>query len=82
MFSFLFHFSMKFMSENRIAPDGAPRSAASHLGLFGLPMSYKKDARLIWVKQICDIALFIIPRVFLRLCNIMKSTAIINARFR
>ena len=24
---------------------------ASHLGLFCLPMSHKKDARLIWVKQ-------------------------------
>ena len=24
--------------------------AASHLGLFCLPMSHKKDARLIWVK--------------------------------
>ena len=25
------------------------RSAASHLGIFCLPMSHKKDARLIWV---------------------------------
>ena len=31
---------------NRIAPDGTPRSAASHLWLCCLPMSYKKDARL------------------------------------
>ena len=31
---------------NRIAPDGTPRSAASHLGLCCLPMSHKKDARL------------------------------------
>ena len=43
-FSFLFHFSMKFMKENRMAPD-----TASHLGLYCLPMSHKKDARLIWV---------------------------------
>ena len=49
-FSFLFHFSMKFVSTNRIAPDWTPRFAASHLGLFSLPMSDKKDARLIWVK--------------------------------
>ena len=28
-FSFLFHFSMKFMSAKRIALDGTPRSAAS-----------------------------------------------------
>ena len=26
--------------------------AASHLGLYCLPMSHKKDARLIWVKNI------------------------------
>ena len=50
-FSFLFHFSMKIMSANRIAPDGTPRFATSHLGLFCLPMSHKKDARFIWVKQ-------------------------------
>ena len=41
------HFSMKFLCANRIAADGTPRSAASHLGLFGLPMSHKWDARLI-----------------------------------
>ena len=35
------------MSANRIALDGTPRFAASHLGLFCLPMSHKKDARLI-----------------------------------
>ena len=48
-FSFLFHFSMKIMSANRLAPDGRPRFVVSHLGLFCLPMSHKKDARLIWV---------------------------------
>ena len=48
-FSFLFHFSMKITSANRIIPDGMPRFAAFHLGLFCLPMSHKKDARLIWV---------------------------------
>ena len=41
---------MKFKGANRIAPDGTPRSAASHLGLFCLPMSHKKDTRLVWVK--------------------------------
>ena len=49
-FSFLFHFSMKIKSANRIAPDWMPRIAASHLGLFCLPMSHIKDARLILVK--------------------------------
>ena len=42
---FLFDFSMKFPEANRIAPDGTPRSAASHLGLFCLPMPHEKDAR-------------------------------------
>ena len=46
IFSFLFHFSMKFMKANIIALDGAPRFAASHLGLFCFPMPHKKDARL------------------------------------
>ena len=52
-FSFLFHFSMKIKIANRIAPNGTPRFAASHLGLFCLPMSHKKDAGLIWVKKLC-----------------------------
>ena len=50
-FSFLFHFSMKIMTSNRIAPDGMPNFAGPHLGLFCLPMSHKKDARLIWVNS-------------------------------
>ena len=41
---------MKFKRANRIAPDGTPRFAASHLGKFCVPMSHKKDAKLIWVK--------------------------------
>ena len=44
---FLSHFSMKFLCANRIAPDGTPQNAASHLRLCCLPMSHKKDARLI-----------------------------------
>ena len=47
---FLFHFSMKIFSANRIAPDGTPCFSASHLGLFCLPMSHIKDARRILVK--------------------------------
>ena len=34
--------------------DQMPRSAASGLGLHCLPMSHKKDARLIWVKKSCN----------------------------
>ena len=45
-FQFLNKFLMKIRLANRIAPDGTPRSAASHLGLFCLPMSHKRDARL------------------------------------
>ena len=43
----LFHFSMKFLQANRIAPDGTPHLAASHLGLYCFPMSHTKDDRLI-----------------------------------
>ena len=49
--NFSFHFSMKLMKANIVAPDGTPRFAASHLGLFYLTMSNKKDARLIWVNR-------------------------------
>ena len=45
-FPFLNKSLMKILLASRIAPDGTPRSAASHLGLFCLPMSRKKDARL------------------------------------
>ena len=48
---------MKIVSANRIAPEWMPRFAASHLGLLCLPMSHKKDARLIWVKDFYDDAL-------------------------
>ena len=44
---FFNHSSMKFLCANRIAPDGTRRSAASNLGLYCLPMSHKRDARLI-----------------------------------
>ena len=48
---FSFHFSIKFMGANRIAPDGTPHFAESYLGLFCLVMSHKKDVSLICVKQ-------------------------------
>ena len=46
---FLFHFTMnmKIMKSNRIASDGTPRLAASHMGLFCFPMSHQKNVRLI-----------------------------------
>ena len=42
---------MKIKIAKIIAPDGTPRFSASHLGLFCLPMSHKRDARLIWVNS-------------------------------
>ena len=39
---FLFHFSMKIGSANRIAPDRMPRFAPSHIELFSL-RSHKKQ---------------------------------------
>ena len=51
---------MQLLQANRIAPDGTPRSAASHLGLFCLPMSHKRDARLKLVKR---------RDAFTRMCN-------------
>ena len=45
--SFSFHFFDK--NHVRVPPDGMPRPAVSHLGLFNLPISHKKDVRLIWV---------------------------------
>ena len=47
LFYLLSHFSMIFLCANRIAPDGTPQNAASHMGLFCLPLSHKRDARLI-----------------------------------
>ena len=46
-FNIIFHFSMNFLLANRIALDGMQHYAASHLGLYHLPISHKKDARLI-----------------------------------
>ena len=40
---------MKFLLANRITQDG--RRAASHLGLFCLPLSHKKDVRHILVQR-------------------------------
>ena len=50
---FLFHFSMNFLKANRIAPDGTPHSAASHMGLYCLPMSHKKMPGLFKTFCVC-----------------------------
>ena len=62
--SFLFHFSMKIMSAKSIAQDGTWRLAASHLGLFCLPMSHKKDTRLIWIKWSIYLIFFLLVAIF------------------
>ena len=45
-FLFYFIFQMEIMFANRVAPDGTPRFAALHVGLFCLHMSHKKDGSL------------------------------------
>ena len=46
---------MKFLCAKRIAQDGTPRSAASHLGLFCLPMSHTlRDVRVTMGLVYCD----------------------------
>ena len=50
-FSFLFYFQKIFLLANSEDPDKMPHSAASDLGLHCLPMSQKRDSRLIWVKD-------------------------------
>ena len=67
MFSFLYLFSMNIMSANRIAPDGTPRFAASHLGLFCLIMSHKKDTRLIYALHIVSMIsqLFLLNQIMI-----------------
>ena len=42
------------LQENSGNLDQTPQSAASDLGLHCLPMSHKKDARLIWVNPIAQ----------------------------
>ena len=42
-----------FLNANNVDPDKTPRSAASDLGLYCLPMSLLWDARHKWVNYIC-----------------------------
>ena len=46
---------MKLLYANRIAPDGMLHYVASYLVLYCLPMSHKKDVRLILVKIFLNI---------------------------
>ena len=56
---------MKFMNGNRIARDGTPHLVASHLGIICLPMSHKKDTRLVRVNWILhNIALCVLSFVY------------------
>ena len=49
IFLFLFKFYQKLLQANSEEPDQTPLSVASYLDLHCLPVSHKKDARLIWV---------------------------------
>ena len=49
-FSFSFFDEIYINKQN--GPNGMTRFAASYMGLFSLPMSQKKDARLLWVNRI------------------------------
>ena len=53
-----FSFVFNIFDDNPISKQNSPRwdgaFAVSHLGLFCLPMSLKKDAKLMWVK-VCQI---------------------------
>ena len=66
----IFQLSMKIKYANRIVPDERPRFAASHLGLFCLPLSHKKDARLIWVKLVSQVPQFLkfMRHLFIHTC--------------
>ena len=51
-FSFLFKFQKNLLLANSGEPDQTPQFAASDLVLHCLPMSHKKDARIIWYKHL------------------------------
>ena len=51
-FPFLFKFNRTFCKKNGGDPDQTQHSVVSDLGLHFLPMSHKKDTRLIWVKSL------------------------------
>ena len=48
-FHFLFKFQKNILLANRGDPDQTPNPAASYLGLHCLPVSHKRDSRLIRV---------------------------------
>ena len=52
MFSFSFKFKTFILQANSDYSDQTPRSVASGLGLHGLPMSRKMNARLLWVNPL------------------------------
>ena len=72
-----FHFIFKKkICKQTGEPDQTPRLAASDLVLHCLPMSHKKDARLIWVK----ILKYIFKRSALIVCRSRRHCNRINFR--
>ena len=56
---------MKNKVANRIAPDGTPHFAASHLGLFCLPMSHKRTPGLYGLYGLSMLAIFMVTGSFI-----------------
>ena len=50
-FTFSFKFSLNILLANSGDPHQMPHSVPSDLGLHCLPMSHKKEARLLWVNM-------------------------------
>ena len=53
---------MKIKIANGIAPDGMPRFAASHLGIFYLPMSNKKGRHAYMGKRSMGMCTLLLPQ--------------------
>ena len=78
--SFLFKFYKKLLFANSGEPHKTPHFAASDLVLHCLPMSHKKNARLIWVK-ITIILIHNITTFCLYIYLTAKETHIFNIHF-
>ena len=66
---FIFFFisiSMKFLSANRIAPNGTPRSAASHLWLCCFPSFIKRTPGLYELKIDVNLSFYQTPVAVMR----------------
>ena len=60
-----------------------PRFVASHLGLFCLPMSNKKDAMLIWVMEVLGATWIFESQLHIEVCSAsrLKRAYPVNTNF-